>query len=64
MLSEISQSQKDKYCMIPNHRFLIVINMILYKTGTFKNKINMQYIFKTFLIKYNMCQTYLKVYID
>ena len=45
ILSDISQSQKDKYGTVPNYRFLMVINMILYKTGTFKNKILMPYIF-------------------
>ena len=45
ILSEISQSQKGKYCTVPNYRFLMVINMLLYKTGTFKNKILMPYIF-------------------
>ena len=45
ILSEISQSQNGKYCTVPNYRFLMVINMLLYKTGTFKNKILMPYIF-------------------
>lgn len=35
VLSEIKLSQRDKYCMIPNNRFLMVINMVLYKIETF-----------------------------
>ena len=33
MLGEISQLS-DKYCMIPNNRFLTFTNMVLYKRGT------------------------------